>query len=470
MNSITDFLDLEDSEILITDSVTVGMTKTLTIETKPYVCFCPCCGFRMHSRGIKVRTVSHPILQDGYHLVLKIKQRRWRCTNETCRYEKNEEFRFVNRRRRNTNAADFLIINEFRDLSASAVSIAEKFHTTDTHVLDTFDRYVKMDRLELTSIISIDEVCTDMGDDGRYALVIQDFFTGDPIDIVRSRRSSVTEPYFASIPKEERSRVKYLLTDMYEGYSTYVTKFFPNAVSVVDSFHVVQWAVRSIDGYIRSLERQYRQRDRELWLEKHGELPEGKEIPASRELYLLRNFKWLILANKSNIRYHADLRMDNHLHCMMNTYDYEDSLFRISPRLRKLRDLKELYVQFNLSDAGMPLKASDDLEKIIEVYMKSEDSIFIDFAGLLCNHREAIINSFIIVEKNGPGGIYESRLSNGPIESMNRKIKDLKRLGRGYRNFEHFRNRFLFAARSTPVLNGMVGSTQVQHFSNDNEI
>lgn len=291
MNSITDFLDLEDSEILISDSVTVGMTKTLTIETRPRIHFCPCCGFRMHSMGIKVRTVSHPILQDGYHLILKIRQRRWRCTNETCRYEKNEEFRFVNQRRRNTNATDMLIINEFRDLSASAVSIAEKFHTTDTHVLDVFDRYVKMDRLGLTSIISIDEVCTDMGDDGRYALVIQDFFTGDPIDIVRSRKSSVTEPYFASIPKEERLRVRYLLTDMYEGYSAYVTKFFPNAVSVVDSFQVVQWAVRAIDGYIRSLERQYRQRDRELWLEKHGELHEGKEILASRELYLLRNFK-----------------------------------------------------------------------------------------------------------------------------------------------------------------------------------
>lgn len=39
------------------------------------------------------------------------------------------------------------------------------------------------------------------------------------------------------------------------------------------------------------------------------------------------------------------------------------------------------------------------------------------------------------------GKIYDSRLSNGPIESINRKVKDLNRLGRGFRNFEHFRNR-----------------------------
>ena len=39
-----------------------------------------------------------------------------------------------------------------------------------------------------------------------------------------------------------------------------------------------------------------------------------------------------------------------------------------------------------------------------------------------------------MVEKIGNEKIYDTRLSNGPIESLNRKIKDLKRLGRGFRN------------------------------------
>lgn len=60
-----------------------------------------------------------------------------------------------------------------------------------------------------------------------------------------------------------------------------------------------------------------------------------------------------------------------------------------------------------------------------------------------------------MVKKIGPGQIlYETRLSNSPIESLNRKAKDLKRLGRGYRNFSHLRNRFLFATRLNPPLNG----------------
>ena len=47
--------------------------------------------------------------------------------------------------------------------------------------------------------------------------------------------------------------------------------------------------------------------------------------------------------------------------------------------------------------------------------------------------------------------VYNSQLSNSPIESLNRKEKDLKRLGRGFRNFEHMRNRFLFATRKNPI-------------------
>lgn len=101
-----------------------------------------------------------------------------------------------------------------------------------------------------------------MDDNCKYALVIQDFHTGDPIDLLHSRRVSVTEPYFASIPPEERYGVKYLISDMYNQYISYVDKYFPNAVAVVDSFHVIQWIIRIIDNYIRQLLKKYRQRDR----------------------------------------------------------------------------------------------------------------------------------------------------------------------------------------------------------------
>lgn len=108
MYSITDLLDLKDSNVFVSEILIDGNVKTLVLEPPIATHFCPSCGFRMHSRGIKARTVSHPILQDGCRLVLRLKQRRWR-TNPDCLYECNEEFRFVNKSRRITNATDMMI-------------------------------------------------------------------------------------------------------------------------------------------------------------------------------------------------------------------------------------------------------------------------------------------------------------------------------------------------------------------------
>ena len=360
-----------------------------------------------------------------------------------------------------------LIVSAYQNRAESSVSISKRFHVSDTYAHDVFDRYVKLDRLPLTDAISVDEVFLDMDNDCKYALVIQDFHTGDPIDLLRSRRTNVTEPYFAALPMEERAAVKYLISDMYNQYITYVDKYFPNAVPVVDSFHVIQWIIRKVDNYIRQLLKKYRQRDRELQEKLSRQQQKTVSFPVSDEVYILQKYRWLILSNQSNILYHSDLRMDPHFHVLMNTYDYESWLFRIAPNLKDYRDLKELYIQFNARNAGNPVSARKELTELIQVYMKSGHEIFREFASLLEKYQDPIINSFIMVEKIGNGKIYDTRLSNGPIESLNRKVKDLKRLGRGFRNFEHFRNRFLYATRALPVLNGVSDYNPVSYLEND---
>lgn len=154
MNTITELLNLEDSDIYISDIKIEGTKKIITVETHPSIHFCPQCDFRMHSRGVKQRKINHPILQDTYECVLLLKQRRWKCTNPLCNYSFNESFNFVGKRKRNTNATEMLIVNEFKDLSMSAARIAEKFNVSDTYAIQTFEKYVKLDRLPLSDIIS----------------------------------------------------------------------------------------------------------------------------------------------------------------------------------------------------------------------------------------------------------------------------------------------------------------------------
>lgn len=467
MNNITNLLDLEDPDIIISETSIQGQVKTITLETKPVAHFCPSCGLRMYSRGVKERTINHPVLQDGYSLILILKQRRWRCTNPECRYDIAESFKFVSRNRRTTNASDMLIVEAYKNLMETSASIAKRFHVSDSHVHEVFDRYVKLDRLPLTDAISVDEVYIDADKDCHYALIIQDFHTGDPIDMLRSRRNGVTEPYFASLPVEERNQVKYLISDMYNPYIAYVDKYFPNAVPVVDSFHVIQWIIRSIDAYIRQLLKKFRQRDSELQEKLSLEQQRPVSLPVSNEVYLLQKYRWLILSNQAGITYHSDPRMDSHYHSLMNTYDYERALFSIDPNLQEFREAKEKYVLFNSRNGGDPIRARTELHELIQEYESSHHEMFRTFAGLLKKYEDPIINSFIMVEKIGKGNIYNARLSNGPIESINRKVKDLKRLGRGFSNFDHFRNRFLYATRSAPVLNGITDSSQVVYFEED---
>ena len=467
MNSIIDLLDLEDPDVFVSDVKIDGQTKTVTLETHPSQHFCPQCGFRMHSRGIKQRKINHPVMQDNCRLQLLLKQRRWRCTNPECLYEVNENFRFVNKYRRNTNATDLLIVDAFRDLSITAAAIARKFHLSDTQVLDVFDRYVKLDRLPLTDAISVDEVHVDMDRNCKYALIIQDFYTGDPIDMLRSRRSEITEPYFASIPREERLRVKYLVSDMYNQYIQYVNRYFPNAVPVVDSFHVIQWRIRQLEAFIRELVKRFRERDRIRQAQLSMDLHRDVKLPVSDEVYLLQNYRWILLKSQKSITYYQTPVFDYHFRCYMNTYDYERKFFGINSHLKEMRDFKEMYINFNDRYAGDPEGASKQLDWLIVFYLNCGNGIFTEFAHLLQRYRDPVINSFVMVSKIGPGGLYDARLSNGPIESINRKVKDLKRMGRGFRNFEHMRNRFLFATRNNPVINGSSEASPIQYFDNE---
>ena len=98
-------------------------------------------------------------------------------------------------------------------------------------------------------------------------------------------------------------------------------------------------------------------------------------------------------------------------------------------------------------------EAAAGLRAVIQHYRNSDQKIFYKYiADTLEEYFDEIANSFIVVEKYSKNGKYAARLSNGPMESLNRIPKDLKRNARGYRNFEHIRQRFLFSQRSSAAV------------------
>ena len=446
-NNIINFLNFEDSNLECDEPRLINGQRVLTIRQKLLPHYCPICSYRMYSKGIYERTVNHPVMQDGLPLVLKVQQRRWKCTNNACSYVTTDQFSFVEKFKHNSSVSDLLIVDAFRDSNLSAAQIARKFNVSDSYALTTFAKYVDMHRRQLGEAISVDEVHVEVSRVCNYALVIQDFVTGEPIDMVPSRRQEFTEPYFASIPVNERLKVKYLISDMYKPYIAFVDKYFPNAVSVVDSFHVIKHINNQLHVYMNALARKIRKEDEERHHEREIQFHREMKFYPSREYYIVKHFQWIVRSNPENRVYRNKPQYNPRLQQYVDLHDLEYYLFKIDPDLKELRRLKDKYIDFNNKYGNNPKQARPVLRALIQEYRTSGYKIFRDFADTLDWHFESIINSFIVIERCCSDGTHISRLSNGPMESLNRIAKDLKRNARGFRNFEHLRNRFLFSER-----------------------
>lgn len=446
-DDIIKLIDLEDDDLIVEGPVISNGKKMLTVSKRLKPVFCPICGRRMYSKGIYTRIVNHPVLQDGTQLVLKLLQRRWRCTDPLCRHTCNDEFSFVDPHRRVSNITDISIVLSFKDIQLSAAQIADRFSVSDTYAINLFSRYVDMPRRQFSEVLCVDEVHLNISRVCKYALVLQDFITGEPIDLIANRRQEITEPYFASISAKERARVRYLISDMYRPYINYVDKYFPNAVSIVDSFHVVKMINDKILRYIRKLQAKYKRLDEKRHEELEQRLGRHLDFTTSKEYYLLKHFKWIVLKNNDDIDYSLPSRYNYKLRRYVSVSELEDMLFDIDPDLRCIRRLKERYIRFNNQYGNNYKAARSELKKLIQLYRDSECPLFHEVADTLTYHFESIMNSFIMVERLCSDGTHISRLSNGPMEALNRLAKDMKRDGHGYSNFDHFRNRFLFSQR-----------------------
>lgn len=451
MNHITEILDIKDSGIKVLAVKETNSTRTVTIEKELTFHFCPACGCRMYSKGIYTRHVNHPIMQDGLRLILEIKQRKWQCSNLACKSFETDEFSFVDKKRRNTNISDILIVEAFRNPQNSAAQIARMHNVSDSHVIRTFARYVNLHRRNLSEAICIDEVFLNIQHGYKYALVLQDFLTGESIDLVETRRKEKTEDYFLSIPLKERQKVKYVISDMYNPYLEYPSLYFPNAVSVVDAFHVIQTINFEFLKYIRKQIKLLDEKDRQQHEKREEEFHRKLDFKHSKDYLILKKYHGMLLKNASNLKVYTQPRYNKFLGRLMTTYDYFEWMFKINPNFEHLRDLKEVYISFNEKYAGDPKGAAKALPLVIAKYRECPYEMYHKIAEMLESHFDAIINSFILLEKASGDRM---RLSNGPIEGLNRITKDMKRNGRGFRNFEFIRQRFLFATRKNAQILG----------------
>jgi len=437
-NSIIKLLSLPDDELEVVDLVEDGDVKYVTIEKRIKEHYCPNCNCKMKSKGIYYRKTRHSILQDGYKLVINVKQRRWWCDN--CHYSCNDEFKFVSKGNQLSNMVPYYILYSLKDSTISANEVARRFNVSDTYVYYTVLRYLDIKRTTLPEYLCIDEVYLNLDDDHKYSLVLMDFKTKKIVDIVISRRSLVLESYFLSIPYAERKNVKYLISDMYKYYVKMAGTYFPEAISILDSFHLISWIINKLNVYINQVIKRYKKKDQEKLNHNNYIYNEfNNTIKDSDEVYILKKHRWVLLKNDDNIDYSLSY-YDNRLCMRVDTYSNINMFLKLDKHFKPLREYKEMYVKFNSRKYDDVKECEADLNKLIEIYSNCDEVIFRDFRILLIKYKKQILNSFTYLD--------ERRLSNGLIEGFNHEIKDLKRSARGFNRFDYVRNRILWGNRN----------------------
>ena len=359
---------------------------SITLPQTPHQC--PCChNTTQRVKDYRTRIVRLGIQQD-YRLIARYRQRRYYCPR--CGKSFSEQNPFVGCYQRLSIRCKEILMQRFCDL-LSYTQIAKDFGLSPTTVIRYFSAitYRKIQQLPVT--LSIDEFKGNAAGQ-RYQVSITDPQSHSILDILPARNTEAMLRYFATFTHAQRQQVKFFVMDMSSQFRYVVETMFPNANIVADRYHVtrlVTWAVEAV-------------RKRE----------QRKLAAASRTL---KQNKAVLLKQSHRLTEQDSIKLSE--------------IFRISPDLKTAYKLKQ-YFYILYSQLG-----KENIQRALILWLEEvKNSGLPEFNSLLksmSQWNDYIVNAFLLP------------YSNGFIEGCNNKIKVLKRISFGLRNFERFRVRIL---------------------------
>lgn len=390
---------------------------------------CPNCNRYTRSIHDRLKPIKVKYLKMGeYPTYLMVSKRRFNCKNCGKRFTEDD---YINGLKKTlSKKLEQKILQDLRNYNLSLKYIAINNNISDTTVRRVLKEYMKnypKHLKTLPSVISFDEFKADTRR-GKYAFVVNDILHKTILDILPSRKKEDLIQYFTNI--ENRSSVQYVISDMYEPYLLVTTIMFPKAKYVVDRFHYIRYIMSAIDKVRIRLQDEF-----------------GYE---SKEYKLLKNKKNVSLLKKysNDIEWftYSKRYKNGHIIEILN-YDLREQLLSIDEDLKRSYELKELFLDI-VHHAGYE-DAERQILSWIELCKESKIEEFIEASETIDNWLEHIVYSFI-----------DRRFSNGYTEGLNNKIKVIKRVGFGYKNFDFFRLRLLYILKNKNPKNSQKSKNQ----------
>lgn len=357
--------------------------------------YCPKCGSVEYTiKDYREKSVSHSISTSS-PCIIKYKARRYKC--KYCNNSFYEFNPFATSNEKISTFTRLMVIDALRSHTATFTSVAKEYKLTTQSVMNIFDTWVDCKRKTFPSIICIDEIYTNkLSNSSKYSAVLLDFKTRQLVEIYSSRHKAFLANQFTYIPIEERNNVKTIIIDMWDSYRELAYRYFKNSIVAVDSFHVIKYLNDAITKVRLRVMRKFKN-------------PKSMFISRLGYQYLNQK-KW----KKDEIRKYL-LSIDDDL-----KYAYE---------------LKEKYREFNLSAEYD--RCDEELDELIYKFTNSHLEEYRIFGKMLRRWKKEI----------------KKRLSNGPMEGTNSRLKCIIKNVNGYRNFNRFRNRCFFAInKNEPIL------------------
>ena len=385
-DNTTNLLGLKDVIVKKVEESNEVIHVEMELPRQPHQC--PCCG----STTDRIHDYRNQIVKDssafGKQVFLHLRKRRYVCTQCGKRfYESNS---FLPRYYRSTQRKILNVIQSFRE-TVSATHIARENGVSVSTAIRYF-KLVQYGSYKLPSVLSLDEFKGN-ADGEKFQTIITDAEHHTVLDIFKNRKSSDLIQYFLQFPRQERLNVKCVVMDMSSLFYGVAKTCFPNAMIVADKYHVVRqanWAMENVRKRVqKSLSdewRRYFKRSRYL-------LNKNPEKLSPDEKDRLR----VILGISSDLEYAYILK--NKFSELMHSDGSAVGKHRLSEWV------------YTAECAG--LQEFDACTKAVH------------------NWSDEILNSF------------DCTYTNGFTEGCNNKIKVIKRVSFGIRNFDYFRNRIL---------------------------
>lgn len=428
-NDIIKLLNLEQFNIKIKKIETSKINNILYcyITLEPTASSCPLCGgAKLFIKDYQTKRIIHSISTNNPCFII-YKARRYKCTYCNSIFYEHNPFSLKNNKE--STYTIYKVLDELKYHTNTFTDVARNLNLSVTTVIRIFDQYVEYHRTKLPNIICFDEVYTSRKSYQKYAFVMADFMTNNIIEIYSSRHKNKLTQNFSNIPKVERDNVDYIIIDMWDTYRDLGEIYFKNAKIAVDSFHVIKHLNEAIVSIRLKIMRKFDKRTKSL-------------MANDMYYYMLKKFHYFFTKNFEDI-YSGQIEIRKY-RTKWDKYEIRRYLMSIDPDLNYAYHLKEKYREFNLTASYE--SCDEELNELIDDFRNSHLEEFRTFGKLLNRWKINIKNSFIRI--NG------KRLSNGPMEGINSRIKTMMKSANGFRNFNRFRNRVIYSINKNVPIKG----------------